>query len=210
MEGRKKIGTAGMAGIGCLVIIIILVVVILVPGFFSYNKLVNMDEAVNGAWSEVENSYQRRYDLIPNLVETVKGYAKHERETLEAVIQARANATRPNINTNEIANNPQLQQQFLQSQESLGQALGRLLVVVERYPELKANQNFIRLQDELAGTENRIATARRRFIQSVQEYNRSIRQFPVVIVAGLMGFDKRQYFETAQEAKQAPKVDFNN
>ncbi len=210
MEGRKKIGTAGIIGIGCIVIIIVLALIIIVPGFFSYNKLVNLDEGVNGAWSEVENLYQRRYDLIPNLVETVKGYAKHERETLEAVVQARANATRPNISTEELANNPQLQQQFLQSQESLGQALGRLLVVIERYPDLKANQNFIRLQDELAGTENRISTARRRFIQTVQEYNRSIRQFPVVIVAGLMGFDKREYFETPTEAQQPPKVDFNN
>lgn len=210
MEGRKKIGTAGIIGIGCIVIIIVLALFIIVPGFFSYNKLVNLDEGVNGAWSEVENSYQRRYDLIPNLVETVKGYARHERETLEAVTQARANATRPNISADELASNPQLQQQFLQNQESLGQALGRLLVVVERYPDLKANQNFIRLQDELAGTENRISTARRRFIQTVQEYNRSIRQFPVVIVAGLMGFDKREYFETPTEAKQAPKVDFNN
>lgn len=210
MEGKKRFGTAGMVGIGCLVVIILLALFILVPGFFSYNKLVNLDESVNGAWSEVENLYQRRYDLIPNLVETVKGYAKFERETLEAVIQARANATRPNISTEALANNPELQQQFLQSQESLGQALGRLLVVVERYPDLKANQNFIRLQDELAGTENRISVARRRFIETIKEYNSTIRRFPVVLVAGLMGFEKRAYFETAAEAKQAPKVDFNN
>lgn len=210
MEGKKRFGFAGMAGIGCLVIIVVLVLLIVLPGFFSYNKLVNLDEGVNGAWSEVENLYQRRYDLIPNLVETVKGYAKFERETLEAVIQARANATRPNISSEALANNAELQQQFLQSQETLGQALGRLLVVVERYPDLKANQNFIRLQDELAGTENRIAVARRRFIESVREYNNAIRRFPTVIVAGLMGFDKRQYFETAPEARQAPKVDFNN
>lgn len=210
MEGKKRFGTAGMVGIGCLVVIILLALFILVPGFFSYNKLVNLDEGVNGAWSEVENLYQRRYDLIPNLVETVKGYAKFERETLEAVIQARANATRPNISTEALANNPELQQQFLQSQESLGQALGRLLVVVERYPDLKANQNFIRLQDELAGTENRIAVARRRFIETIKDYNSTIRRFPVVLVAGLMGFEKREYFETAPDAKQAPKVDFNN
>lgn len=209
MEGKKRLGTAAMIGIGCLVIIILLALVIIVPGFFSYNKLVNLDEGVNGAWSEVENLYQRRYDLIPNLVETVKGYAKFERETLEAVIQARANATRPNISSEQLANNPDLQQQFLQSQETLGQALGRLLVVVERYPDLKANQNFIRLQDELAGTENRISVARRRFIERSQEYNQAIRRFPTVLVAGLMGFDKREYFETAAEAKQAPKVDFN-
>jgi LemA protein len=209
MEGKRRFGVAGMVGIGCLVVIILLALFIILPGFFSYNKLVNLDEGVNGSWSEVENSYQRRNDLIPNLVETVKGYAKFERETLEAVIQARANATRPNIDAKELANNPELQQQFIQTQENLGQALGRLLVVVERYPDLKANQNFIRLQDELAGTENRIAVARRRFIETVQEYNRAIRRFPVVIVAGLMGFEKRAYFETAPEAKQAPKVDFN-
>ncbi len=210
MEGQRRFGFAGIAGIGCLVVIIVAVLFILLPGFFSYNKLVNLDESVNGAWSEVENLYQRRMDLIPNLVETVKGYAKFERETLEAVIQARANATRPNINASELINNPALQQQYIQAQENLGQALGRLLVVVERYPELKANQNFIRLQDELAGTENRISVARRRYNESVLEYNRAIRRFPVFIVAGLMGFEKRAYFETVPEAKQAPKVDFNN
>lgn len=209
MEGQKRFGFAGIAGIGCLVVIVLLALFIILPGFFSYNKLVNLDEGVNGAWSEVENLYQRRYDLVPNLVETVKGYAKFERETLEAVIQARANATRPNISTSDLVNNPAMQQQFIQAQENLGQALGRLLVVVERYPDLKANQNFIRLQDELAGTENRIAVARRRYNETVLDYNRAIRRFPVFIVAGLMGFDKRAYFETSAEAKQAPKVDFN-
>jgi LemA protein len=175
-----------------------------------YNSLVALDEGINGAWAQVQNVYQRRADLIPNLVETVKGYASHERETLEAVIQARANATRPQINAGEILQNPQLFQQFEQAQSQLGAALGRLMVVVERYPDLKANVNFIRLQDELAGTENRIAVERRRFNETVRSYNQRIRTFPTMIFAGMFGFQQRPYFEASEAAQEVPQVDFSN
>ncbi len=198
--------------IGCGALIVILVIGFILVGMFKnmYNGLVQLDEQVNGNWAQVENVLQRRFDLIPNLVETVKGYASHERETLEAVVQARANATRPNINAEGLLNNPQQMEQFSQAQNNLTQALGRLMVVVERYPELKANENFIRLQDELAGTENRIAVERRRFNESVQAYNRKIRMFPTNLFAGMFGFQQRAYFEAPEEAQQAPKVDFGN
>ncbi len=176
-----------------------------------YNELVALDEGINGAWSQVQNVYQRRADLIPNLVEVVKGYAAHERETLEAVIQARASATRPEINIQDpaaILQNPQLFRQFEQAQNQLTAALGRLLVTIERYPELKANQNFLRLQDQLEGTENRIAVERRRFNETVQAYNRKVRSFPTVLFAGMFGFEPRPYFQASPEAQEAPKVDF--
>ncbi|MFQ5650310.1 MAG: LemA family protein [bacterium] len=193
---------------------IMAVLVILVIGAYAsikgtYNSLVSLDEGVNGAWSQVQNVYQRRADLIPNLVQTVKGYAAHEKETLEAVIQARASATRPQINAREVLQNPQLFRQFEQAQGQLTSALGRLMVVIERYPDLKANTNFIRLQDELAGTENRIAVERRRFNESVQGYNQTVRSFPTMIFAGVFGFQQRQYFEASPEAQQAPEVDFS-
>jgi LemA protein len=177
-------------------------------GCSSYNSLVGLDEGVNQAWAQVQNQYQRRADLIPNLVETVKGAANFERETLEAVIQARANATRPEINAENLLNNPQAFQQFQQAQDNLGAALGRLLVVVERYPELKANQNYLDLQTQLEGTENRIAVERKRFNEVVQNYNSTRRVFPTNIFAGMFGFQQRPYFEATAEAQQAPKVDF--
>lgn len=178
----------------------------------TYNSLVALDEQVNGAWSQVQNVYQRRADLIPNLVEVVKGARDFEKETLEAVIQARASATRPQININspEILQNPQLFQQFEQAQNQLGSALGRLLVTIERYPELKANQNFIRLQDELAGTENRIAVERRRFNETVRGYNQQVRSFPTLIFAGIFGFQQRPYFQASTEAQEAPQIDFSS
>ncbi|MFQ5865246.1 MAG: LemA family protein [bacterium] len=192
-------------------------IVLVVLGFMgfstikgTYNSLVALDEGINGAWAQVQNVYQRRADLIPNLVETVKGYASHERETLEAVIQARANATRPQINAGEILQNPQLFQQFEQAQNQLGAALGRLMVVIERYPDLKANVNFIRLQDELAGTENRIAVERRRFNETVRSYNQRIRTFPTIMFAGIFGFQQRPYFQASEAAQEAPQVDFAN
>jgi LemA protein len=150
--------------------------------------------------------YQRRFDLIPNLVETVKGYARHERETLQAVTEARSkvggviNLKAEDLTAENLA-------RFQQAQAGLSGALQRLMVVIERYPNLKANQNFIRLQDELAGTENRIAVERRRFNESVQGYNQTIRQFPQVIFAGMFGFDKRAYFEAVEGADEAPKVE---
>ncbi len=177
-------------------------------GCSSYNSLVGLDEGVNSAWAQVQNQYQRRADLIPNLVETVKGAANFERETLEAVIQARASATRPEINAGDLLNNPQAFQQFQQAQDNLGAALGRLLVVVERYPELKANQNYRDLQTQLEGTENRISVERKRFNEVVQNYNSTRRVFPTNIFAGMFGFQQRPYFEATAQAQEVPKVDF--
>jgi len=176
----------------------------------TYNSLVVLDESINGSWSQVQNVYQRRADLIPNLVEIVKGYASHERETLEAVIQARASATRPEFNVSAEGLSPQLFQRFEQAQGQLSSALSRLLVTIERYPDLKANQNFVRLQDELAGTENRIAVERRRFNQTVQGYNQKVRSFPTLVFAGMFGFQQRPYFEASTEAQEAPKIDFSS
>ncbi len=194
--------------VGVLVVLLVLVLGLLISVKNTYNKLVTLDEQVKTQWAQVQNQLQRRMDLIPNLVETVKGYAAHERETLEAVVQARANATRPQVNADELLNNPQAMQQYLQAQNSLSQALGRLLLVVERYPELKANENFIRLQDELAGTENRIAVERRRYNEAVRAYNQYIRRFPTVIIANMLGFRPKPYFEAPAQAQQAPRVDF--
>lgn len=198
-------------------ILIGVVIVLVILGFMTYsfvkntyNTLVMLDEEVNNAWAQVQNVYQRRADLIPNLVEVVKGYASHERETLEAVIQARAAATRPQINAAQVLQNPQLFQKFEQAQGQLTAALGRLMVVIERYPDLKANQNFIRLQDELAGTENRIAVERRRFNETVRNYNQKLRSFPTVLFAQMFGFQPRPYFQAAETAQEAPKVDFSN
>lgn len=191
-----------------LAVVGVVVLLLAWKGCSSYNGLVGLDEGVNQAWAQVQNQYQRRADLIPNLVETVKGAANFERETLEAVIQARANATRPEINAGNLLNNPQAFQQFQQAQDNLGAALGRLLVVVERYPELKANQNYLDLQTQLEGTENRIAVERKRFNEVVQNYNSTRRVFPNNFFAGMFGFQQRPYFEATAEAQQAPKVDF--
>ncbi len=174
----------------------------------TYNELVRMEENVKNAWAQVQNQYQRRADLIPNLVETVKGYAAHERETLEAVINARARATQVQVDPARLLENPQLMQQFAQAQGQLSSALSRLMVVIERYPDLKANQNFIALQTQLEGTENRIAVERRRFNEAVRNYNQKLRQFPTVLIANMFGFREKAYFEAAAEAQQAPKVDF--
>ncbi len=190
-------------GLKIFLIVLAVVVVIIFLLFSSikgtYNSLVTMDENVNEAWSQVENVLQRRYDLIPNLVETVKGYASHEREVLTEVTKARASVGQANTRSEQIESNNQL-----------SSALSRLLVVVERYPDLKANQNFIRLQDELAGTENRIAVERRRYNEQVRNYNQKVRQFPTNIIAGMFGFEKRPYFEAPDAAQEAPKVDFSN
>ncbi len=194
------------------VAIVFVILIFMTYSFFknTYNELVALDENINSAWAQVQNVYQRRADLIPNLVETVKGYAAHERETLEAVIQARASATRPEINAAEVLRNPQLFQQFEQAQSQLSAALGRLLVTIERYPDLKANQNSIRLQDELAGTENRIAVERRRFNETTQSFNRKVRTFPTNMIAGMFGFQTRPYFQASEAAQEAPKVDFTS
>ncbi len=196
--------------IGCLVVCVVLGVFIL--GMYTYvknmyNGFVSQDEMAKQSWAQVQNVYQRRFDLIPNLVETVKGYAEHEQETFTAVTEARAKVGGMiQLGAGDLT--PERLQQFQQVQAGLSGALQRLMVVVERYPDLKANQNFIRLQDELAGTENRIAQERRRFNEAVQSYNRMIRQFPQRLFAGMFGFAEKPYFEAAEGAGQAPKVQF--
>lgn len=172
----------------------------------GYNKMVTMDEQVTSQWAQVENVYQRRADLIPNLVNTVKGYAAHEKETLEGVIEARSKATAVNIDPSKLT--PQTMQQFNQAQEGLSSALSRLMVVVERYPDLKANQNFLDLQAQLEGTENRITVERKKFNDTTQTYNAYIRKFPQLIYAGWFGFEKKTYFEAQQGAEKAPEVQF--
>lgn len=190
---------------------ILIVLAVVVSGFLftgcGYNKMVEMDEQVTSSWAQVENVYQRRADLIPNLVNTVKGYAAHEQETLEGVIEARSKATSVNIDPSKLS--PQAIQQFNQAQDGLSSALSRLMVVVERYPDLKANQNFLDLQAQLEGTENRIATERRRFNETTQTYNAYIRKFPQVIYSGWFGFEKKTYFEAQQGADKAPEVSFD-
>jgi LemA protein len=173
----------------------------------TYNSLVKSDEGVNQAWAQVQNQYQRRVDLIPNLVEVVKGYAAHEREVFENVAEARSNVGKLQI-TPEVLNNPQSFQQFQQAQAGLSGALSRLLAVAENYPQLKANENFLQLQAQLEGTENRIAVERRRFNEVVQEYNVRVRTFPSAIFAGMFGFGQKQYFQSEPGAEKAPKVKF--
>ena len=191
-----------------LTIIVVAVVLLLVFwGVGQYNSLVVLDEQVNTSWSQVENQYQRRADLIPNLVETVKGYASHERETLEGVINARAKASQPIIQSGEGMTQEQLNQ-FQQAQGDLTSALNKLMVVVERYPELKADENFRQLQAQLEGTENRITTARMDFNNEAQQYNTKVRRFPTNIFAGLFGFHQRPYFQAEAGAEQAPQVKF--
>jgi LemA protein len=175
-------------------------------GMRGYNNLVSQEEMVNSAWSQVENVYQRRADLIPNLVATVKGYAEHERETLEAVVNARAKATQTTIDPANIT--PEKLQQFQAAQGELTSALNRLMVVVEKYPDLKANQNFLELQAQLEGTENRITVERQKFTETAKSYNTLIRQFPRNIIAGLFGFERKVYFEAQEGAENAPKVEF--
>ena len=191
-----------------LTIIVVAVVLLLVFwGVGQYNSIVVLDEQVNTSWSQVENQYQRRADLIPNLVETVKGYASHERETLEGVINARAKASQPIVQAGDGMTQEQLNQ-FQQAQGDLTSALNRLMVVVERYPELKADENFRQLQAQLEGTENRITTARMDFNNEAQQYNTKVRRFPTNIFAGLFGFRQRPYFQAEAGAEQAPQVKF--
>jgi len=194
---------------GWIIVIAVVVVLLLIVGkvVIIYNSLVTLEEGVNNAWAQVSNQYQRRADLIPNLVETVKGYAKHERETLEAVIQARANATNLTV-TPEVLNDPRAFSKFQQVQGEISSALARLMAVVENYPNLKANENFLSLQAQLEGTENRITVERQRFNETVQGFNTRIRRFPTNLFAGLFGFGKKAYFEAQEGAEVAPKVSF--
>lgn len=188
------------------IIIIAVAALVAVWGISSYNGLVSMDEGVQNKWADVETQYQRRADLIPNLVNTVKGYAAHESETLQAVVDARAKATSVNIDPSnmsaeQIAN-------FQKAQDGVSSALSRLLVTVEKYPDLKANENFKELQVQLEGTENRISVARRDYNESARKYNSTLRSFPKNILAGMFGFEKKAYFEAQEGSEQAPTVQF--
>ena len=192
-------------------LIILIAVAAVVLGIFfwfqgNYNKMVKMDEGVQAAWSQVENVYQRRADLIPNLVATVKGYASHEQQTLEGVISARSKATQITVNPEDLTSEQLAKYQ--KAQGELGSALGKLLAITENYPDLKANTNFLELQAQLEGTENRIAVERKKFNEAARVYNTTIRQFPKNIVAGMFGFEKKPYFEAQEGAEQAPKVEF--
>lgn len=189
-KGMRNLLIAGIA---------VLVIVFMMYGFLrgTYNTFVTLDESVKASWAQVENQLQRRYDLIPNLVETVKGFAQQERDVFLGVTEARSKVGRAsNIPEQITANN------------ELSGALSRLLLVVERYPDIKSNQNFMRLQDELAGTENRIAVERRRYNETVREYNVAIRTFPNNLLAGMFGFDKAAFFEVPEAAKAVPSVSF--
>jgi len=188
------------------IILIAVIAIAAIWGVSAYNGLVKMDESVNTAWSNVENQYQRRADLIPNLVNTVKGYAAHEKETLEAVMAARSKATQMTIDADNLT--PEKLQEYQKAQGEIGSALGRLLAITENYPDLKANQNFMELQAQLEGTENRISVERRNFNEVARTYNTSIRTFPKSILAGMFGFDKRPYFEAEEGANKAPEVKF--
>lgn len=188
------------------IILIVIAVIAVIWGVSAYNGLVTMDENVNTEWANVETQYQRRADLIPNLVNTVKGYAAHESETLESVIAARSKATQITVDPSNLT--PEKLAEYQEAQGAVTSALGKLLAISESYPDLKANQNFLELQAQLEGTENRINEARRKFNNVAKEYNTAIRRFPKSILAGMFGFDKRAYFEAAEGAQNAPVVAF--
>ncbi len=200
---------------GCLIAVIVTVVVILIVGISmysyvknTYNSMVTMEENVTQKWAQVENVYQRRADLIPNLVEVVKGYASHERETLEAVVNARSKVGGQINVGSDVLNNPEAFSRFQAAQGSLTSALQRLMVVVERYPELKADQRFADLQVQLEGTENRISVERGRFNEAVQFFNTAIRQFPANVIAGFFGFEQKIYFQSEAGSEKVPEVKF--
>ncbi len=172
----------------------------------NYNALVEQEENVDKAWAEVDNQYQRRMDLIPNLVATVQGYVKHEEATLTSVVEARSKASNITLNANDLSD--EALANFQAAQDELSRGLGRLMAVAESYPDLKANENFMALQDQIEGTENRIAVARRNFNEAAQEYNANIRKFPTVIYAGWFGFEKKPYFKAQAGAETAPRVQF--
>ena len=202
MKSRGLIIALGIVGL-----LIVFAIIIVGWGVGIYNGLVNKDEGVKEAWSQVQNQYQRRFDLIPNLVETVKGFAKQEQTVLIGVTEARAKVGQMNISP-QLLNNPQAFKQFQSAQDNLSGALSRLMVVVENYPQLKSDQNFLQLQAQLEGTENRIAVERRRFNEVVQEYNIAIRRFPTASIAAMFGFQPKPYFEAEAGAAEAPKVKF--
>ena len=188
--------------------VIFLIIVSLFYSGCGYNRMVTLDEAVTSAWAQVENVYQRRMDLIPNLVNTVKGYAAHEKDTLTALTEARSRAGGVMQVDEDLLNNPEAFARFQKAQDGLGSALQRLLVVTENYPQLRANENFLALQSQLEGTENRIAVERKRFNDAVRAYNTVIRRFPQVLMARIAGFEAKTYFEAAAGAETAPTVEF--
>lgn len=189
-----------------LIITIVVIALVAIWGISSYNGLVSMDENVSNQWANVETQYQRRSNLIPNLVNTVKGYAKHESQTLEAVMAARSQATQVKIDPSNCT--PQQLAAYQKAQGDVTTALGKLLAITENYPDLKANQNFLELQSQLEGTENRINVARKDFNDTAKKYNTSLRRFPRNIIASMFGFEKRNYFEAEAGAEKAPKVEF--
>ena len=189
-----------------LAVIAAIVVAVALWAVAGYNSLVNADEAVSTAWSNVENQYQRRADLIPNLVNTVKGYAAHEKETLDAVVLARTRATQITVDADNMT--PEKLAEYQKAQGEVGAALSRLIAISESYPDLKANQNFLQLQAQLEGTENRISVERRNFNETAKSYNASIRRFPNNLLAGMFGFEKRLYFEAQEDAEKVPEVSF--
>lgn len=193
---------------GLVAIIVVAVVALGLYGWVksNYNGMVQGEEGVKAAWSQVENVYQRRADLIPNLVATVKGYAEHESSALEAVVNARAKATQVTVNPEQLTEENIAK--FQSAQGELGNAIGRLLVSVEAYPELKANENFLALQSQLEGTENRISTERMKYNETAQSYNTMIRSFPQNILASMFGFETKGYFKASEGAETAPKVEF--
>jgi LemA protein len=195
-------------GLGCLGVIVVVVLLVAVFGVGAYNSLVKLDQAVQSQWAQVENVYQRRADLVPNLVETVKGAAAFEQDTFTAVTEARAKVGQ--VNAAGIASNPEAFAKFQQAQDGLSSALSRLLVTVEKYPDLKATQNFRDLQAQLEGTENRITVERMRFNESAQAFNTKRMSFPTVLIAGFFGsrFNEKPYFKAQSGAEVAPKVDF--
>jgi LemA protein len=193
--------------LGCLGALVVVGLLLFFWGQSTYNGIVALQQDVTAKWGQVQNVYQRRADLVPNLVATVKGYATHEREVFEAVTESRSKVGSIRV-TQDMLNNPAEMAKFQQAQDGLGSALSRLLLVVENYPELKANQNFLELQSQLEGTENRITVERKRFNESAQAYNTRIKQFPANMLAGFFGFKEKAYFEAAPGSEKAPVVDF--
>jgi LemA protein len=199
----------GKIGLGCLVILVVVVVIVGISFAGTYNKLVTFGQEVDKQWAQVENQYQRRFDLVPNLVATVQGAAQFEKSTLEAVTQARASVGRAQITPGTAPTDPAQLAQYEQAQAALGGALQRLLVVVEKYPELKANANFRDLQAQLEGTENRIAVARMDYNKAAQDYNTARLRFPTNLIAGMLGFKEKAYFKATSGSERAPAVQFN-
>jgi LemA protein len=199
----------GKIGLGCLVVLVVVVVIVGISFAGTYNKLVTLGQEVDKQWAQVENQYQRRYDLVPNLVATVQGAAQFEKSTLEAVTNARASVGRAQITPTTAPTDPAQLAQYEQAQAALGGALQRLLVVVEKYPELKANANFRDLQAQLEGTENRIAVARMDYNKAAQDYNTARLRFPTNLIAGMLGFKEKAYFKATSGAERAPAVQFN-